>query len=376
MNSNVLSFVAKLLQQSLRGRVEEYVRTRTTSGPLIVEFDPTTACNFTCPECINILLLNKGRIEVTRALALIDEFHRAGVKGVIFIGGGEPLAQKGMPAPILRCHEHGISVGLTTNGSLIGRYIEAISECVSWTRVSVDASCQKTFSIFRPSSISDSFQKVTANIELLAKSKKGLLGYSFLLIERDNLDGEIVSNIQEIYGAACLAKELGCDYFEYKPMVDEHHNLVPLSECGRNSLVEQMAKMQSLDTENFRVIAPGSISYLLNGVRQDQPKDYVTCPTLEMRTLITPKGIYPCPYKRGYDEMKLGDIDVRFDEYWTSEKRRQLAAGINPSKDCPFYCIRHDMNVMLLSLVQAYGNGVDLLPYMVGVEADAGDVFI
>lgn len=374
MNSYVLSFVAKLLQQSLRGRVEEYVHTRTTSGPLVVEFDPTTACNFTCPECISILLLNKGNIEIARTLALIDEFHRAGVKGVIFIGGGEPLAQQGMPAPILRCREHGISVGLTTNGSLIGRYLEAISECVSWTRVSVDAACQETFSIFRPSSIRDSFRRVTTNIGLLAKSKKGLLGYSFLMIERNSLGEETATNVHEIYEAARLARELGCDYFEYKPMVDKHHNLIPLSECARKSLAEQMTKMQPLNTESFRVIAPDSITHLLNGTSRDQPKKYTTCPAMEMRTLITPKGIYPCPYKRGYDEVKLGDIDVRFDEYWTSEKRRQLAAKIDPGKDCPFYCIRHDMNVMLLSLAQAYENGIDLLPYMVGAED--GDVFI
>lgn len=374
MNNHVLSFAAKLLQPSLRGRVEEYVYTRTTSGPVVVEFDPTTACNFSCPECISILLLNKEKIEIARTLVLINELYRAGVKGIIFIGGGEPLAQQGMPAPILRCRELGILVGLTTNGSLIERYIEAISECVSWTRVSVDAACQETFSIFRPSSIRDSFRKVTDNIRLLAKYKKGILGYSFLLIERKSLDGETVTNIHEVYEAARLAKELGCDYFEYKPMVDKYHNLIPLSECARKSLVDQIARMQTLNTGSFRTIAPSSISRLLSGNSGDQPKKYTTCPAMEMRTLVTPKGIYPCPYKRGYDEVKLGDIDVRFDEYWISEKRRQFAAKVNPSKDCPFYCIRHDMNLMLLSLAQAYENGFSLLPYM--VDTEDGDVFI
>ena len=280
-----------------------------------------------------------------------------------------------MPAPILRCHELGIAVGLTTNGSLIGRYIEAISKCVSWTRVSVDAASQGTFSIFRPSNIPNSFDRIKANIELLAKSKKGLLGYSFLLIERDNLlDDGIVTNIHEVYEAARLARELGCDYFEYKPMVDEHHNLIPLSQGAKESLAAQMEKMGSLNTDSFRVVAPDSISHLLNGTSMDQPKDYTTCPVMEMRTLITPKGIYPCPYKRGYEGVKLGDIDVRFDEYWASQKRRELATKVNPSKDCPFYCIRHDMNIMLLSLAQAYENGVDMLPHMTGIET--GDVFI
>jgi MoaA/NifB/PqqE/SkfB family radical SAM enzyme len=375
MDNDILDFAAKLMQPSLLGRVTEYVHTRATTGPLVVELDPTTECNFVCPECISISLLNKGQIEAARTITLIDELHRAGVKGVIFIGGGEPLAQKGMPAPILRCSKLGIKVGLTTNGFLIKRYIEAISECVSWTRVSVDAACQETFSTFRPSNIPSSFSKITANIELLAKSKNGLLGYSFLLIERDNpRDDGIVTNVHEVYEAARLAKELGCDYFEFKPMVDKYHNLIPLSPNARESLAAQMGKIQSLNKDGFRVIAPGSISHLLNGRSIDQPKNYTTCPAMEMRTLITPKGIYPCPYKRGYEELKLGDIDTRFDEYWISQKRHELAARVNPSKDCPFYCIRHRMNITLLSLVQAYENGVDMLPCMIGIEFE--DVFI
>lgn len=361
------------MQPVIRDRVQEYIKTRTTSGPIIVELDPTTACNFSCPDCINILLLNKGQIEESRTIALIDEMHKAGVKGVIFIGGGEPLAQSGMPNPILHCYKHNIKIGLTTNGSLIDRYINEISKCVTWTRVSVDASSQKTFSIFRPSNIVNSFSKVISNIELLAKSKTGLLGYSFLIIEK-KISNKVLTNVHELYEAACLAKKLGCDYFEYKLKVDEHHNLIPLSKIAKRTLIEQIKKMESLNTNNFRIITPNSTFHLLNTKTEKQPKDYTTCPTLEMRTVITPKGIYPCPYKRGLDEAKIGDIDVKFDKYWTSQQRRLASFGINPKKDCPFYCIRHDMNIMLLELAKTHDKGVDLLPYMTCTETD--DVFI
>ena len=131
METEVLDFRTKLFQPSLKGWVEQYISDRTTSGPIVIEFDPATACNLLCPECISGSLLNQGQFDLPRTLALIDEFKRAGVRGVIFIGGGEPLAHKGMPAPILRCHEHGIAVGLTTNGTLIGRYLKEISECVA-----------------------------------------------------------------------------------------------------------------------------------------------------------------------------------------------------------------------------------------------------
>ena len=374
VESNVLDFAAKLLQPSLRGWVEGYVHHRSTRGPLVVEFDPTTTCNMSCPECISGLLLNQGQIDLARTLALIDEFHRCGVKGVIFIGGGEPLAHKGMPVPILRCREHGIAVGLTTNGTLIGRYMQVIAECVSWTRVSIDAATQETFSIFRPSNISQSFKRVTNNMLALAKVKRGLMGYSFLLMERQGLGGNSVTNAHEMLKAAQLACELGCDYFEVKPAVDMQHNLISFSLPIRESLVEQWAQMEYLNTGKFRVIAPHSFLRLLTGTAPEQPKSYTRCPSLEMRTLITPKGIYPCPYKRGHEETKLGDVDIPFDLFWSSNQRNQRVAEINPSTDCPFFCVRHEVNLLLLTLAQTYDDGIDLLPYMLTTET--GDVFV
>ncbi|HEY9584965.1 MAG TPA: radical SAM protein [Candidatus Paceibacterota bacterium] len=374
MERNVLDFIAKLLQPSLRDWVENYVHHRSTLGPLIVEFDPTTACNMSCPECISGLLLNQGQIALERALALIDEFHRCGVRGIIFIGGGEPLAYKGMPVPILRCREHGIAVGLTTNGTLIRRYIPVLAECVSWTRFSVDAATQETFSIFRQSNIPESFKRVTNNISALANAKRGLMGYSFLLIERLGSGGDSVTNTHEMLKAAQLARELGCDYFEVKPAVDMHHNLIPFSSSIRESLAEQWSQMKYLNVDTFRVIAPRSFSQLLTGTSPNQPKNYTRCPSLEMRTLVTPKGIYPCPYNRGREETKLGDIDVPFDSFWSSEQRSRRVADINPSTDCPFFCVRHEMNLLLLTLAQAYDGGVNLLPYMVYTETD--DVFV
>lgn len=373
-NRPILDYVGKMLQPGAKSRVQEYVEREKTSGPLIVELDPTSACNFRCQECISYDLLNKGQIAPIRTLEMIGEFANAGVKGIIFIGGGEPLAQKGMPAPIIYAHELGISVGLTTNGSLIDRYINEIAMCAAWTRVSVDAATQETFSVFRPSKIPRSFEKVTNNIKNLAQKKQGILGYSFLLIERQ-LDGEqTVTNCHEVYDAALLARDLGCDYFEYKPTVDQHHNLIPFSEKVRQDLSEQLPALLKLNTAKFQVIAPKSIDHLLNPVSSRQLKEYTTYPTLELRTVVTPKGIYPCPYKRGYEDKKIGESNVRFDEYWRSEERTELAKKVNPSVDCPFYCIRHQANIVLHMLSTAHKEGIELLSYM--IETETNDIFI
>jgi molybdenum cofactor biosynthesis enzyme MoaA len=196
-----VDFVHKLLQPALRPRLEELITRGTTSGPLIVEFDPTTTCNFACPECISMGLLNKGQFHPTRVIDIIDEFYRAGVKGIVFIGGGEPLAHSSMPQPIVHSHRLGMAVGLTTNGSLVDRYLDEIAECVKWTRFSVDAGTAETFAVFRPSHIKNPFDKVISNIERLVKRKKGKVGYSFLLLERKTKD-RTLTNHDEIYQAA------------------------------------------------------------------------------------------------------------------------------------------------------------------------------
>lgn len=374
-NQEILNFTDKMLQPNIFPRIEEYVEKRTTSGPLIVELDPTSACNFQCPECISADLLNKGGIKDERLMELIGEFHEAGVKGIIFIGGGEPLAHKLMPDPIVKAHNLGMSIGLTTNGSLLNRYLEEIANYVQWTRVSVDAGTPEIFSKIRPSHIPNAFSRVTSNIEALAKIKKGILGYSFLLIERHDPNGQIVTNVQELFCAARLAKNLGCDYFEFKPAVDMHHNLIPLSNNLKQEIIRQKPLLEALKTDKFEVVSPKSIDHLLTNSSSNQPKTYQTCPSLELRTVVTSTGIYPCPYKRGYENQKVGGIDVNFNDYWKSDERQNNTKSVNPSKSCLFYCIRHEQNLLLHLLANGQEEGINLLPYMIQTP-QTDDVFI
>ncbi|MDR2063581.1 MAG: radical SAM protein [Candidatus Nomurabacteria bacterium] len=372
---SVLNFIGKILQPAVRPRLEEYINHGSCSGPVVVELDPTTSCNFQCPECINKPLINKGEISTARIRGLIAEFARCGVKGVIFIGGGEPLNHPGMSKLIPLCKDYNISVGLTTNGLLINRCKDEISEHVSWTRISVDAASQETFSIFRPSNVSNSFLKVIKNINELTEASKGIVGYSFLVIEREDIGG-LLTNAHDLFRAACLAREIGCDYFEYKLMVDGNHSLVPLSPYTRSVLKEQIDMMDGLNSKSFSVISNWSAQYLLDNPSQSQPKDYTFCPAMEFRTLVTPSGIYPCPYKRGSDNFRLGSADEEFDKYWKSTDMGVAKAKVNPSRDCKFYCIRHELNLLLLSMLKKQDIAELELSENTGNERVTDDVFI
>jgi len=381
-------FLAKLLRAEVRSEVEAYVK-GDLDHPLLIEFDPTTACNYKCPECISAGLLNKERISTERIESLIEEFARSGVRGIIFIGGGEPLAHRCMPRPIRQAYEAGLAVGIVTNGSLVHRHLDTISECAHWTRVSMDAGTAETYLAFRPNTIPDSFRKTIKNMELLARTKRGALGYSFLVMQRPvaeadagrlaGRDGPLVmrdansrpylTNAHEILSAARIAKETGCDYFEYKPMVDATHYLLPFGPELRQVIAEQAGPVAALADESFEVIAPYSIEYLHSTDDPVQPKTYTTCAAMELRTLVTPSGIYPCPYHRGRSDKVLGSVDGGpFDEWWRSGDRKAAMTKIDPSVDCGFYCIRHQTNLVMNALQELDTSGISLLDHLSRTE--------
>ena len=89
-----LSLVDKLNQNNVQERLKSIFINKEKTGPWVIELDPTTACNLACHDCISANLLNQGGIDSERILKLADEFKEIGVRAVVLIGGGEPMAHK------------------------------------------------------------------------------------------------------------------------------------------------------------------------------------------------------------------------------------------------------------------------------------------
>lgn len=379
--SGRFDYLAKLFRSENRRSLHDYLN-GDLRGPMLVELDPTSACNYSCPECISRDLLNKDQIPTERLMELVHELHRAGVQGIVFIGGGEPLIHPAMPRPIQLAHSLGIGVGLTTNGSLISRHLDALAECVDWTRVSMDAATAETYRRFRPHKARDGFERVTDAMRALARVKRGALGYSFLVIQRpcpetepgavrDTSGRTYVTNAGEIAAAARLAKDIGCDYFEYKPMVDQQHYLTPFGPELQDVIRAQAAECDPLADENFEIVAPRSIEFMYDNENPVEPKDYHECPAMDMRTLITPSGIFPCPYHRGREDKRLGGVeDGPFDEFWKSDSRKSAMSLVDPTVDCGFYCIRHRSNVVMDSVKTMSQAGAPILDHIVANDID------
>ena len=348
-----LDLRAKLYQESIWPEVQSVANGHRIAAPVVVDLDPTTFCDLACPECISSSVLNQGRFTPTRLADLTRELVVAGVRAVILIGGGEPLAHTGTDEALRLLGEAGIHVGVVTNGTLIDRHIEHLARFASWVRVSVDAGSSATYGRFRPNRRGQSlFDGVVTNMRSLAARKDGALGYSYLLMSRTDAAGDVVdSNFTEVAAAARLARAIGCDYFELKAMFDPEHYVVAQPAHLLRALEDQIEQILRLEAGGFRVIFSSTLQAMRTSRPAVQEKHYSRCKVAELRTLVTPLGVFICPYHRGNAAAKLGDaVHQSFDDIW----RTAPTDRIDPSRDCGFHCARHDSNLEL----DAIGRGL------------------
>jgi sulfatase maturation enzyme AslB (radical SAM superfamily) len=351
-----LNLAAKLAHPAIAESVARAANQMTSSAPVVVELDPTSFCDLACPECINSPLLNQGRFSSQRLAKLAEEFIDLGVRAVILIGGGEPLLHPVAPKIMSMLHDAGVAIGLTTNGTQIARRLETIARCAAWTRISVDAASADCYQRFRPSrSGRDPFDDIIKSMRQLGAYKNGTLGYSFLLMSRRDKNGIVTdSNFDEALAAGELAKDIGCDYFEIKPEYDMQHYLIRQDQKLLQSLTDQLLALEALRSEHFSVLLAENLRAVLCGFQLTQPKDYDRCPISELRTLITSRGAYICPYHRGNEEANYGDpTQISFAELWNGSARQEVITRIKPSSHCQFHCIRDRSNRELLRIGQS-----------------------
>lgn len=341
-----LGLKAKLYQRTLWPSVQIVANGKALHAPLVVDLDPTSVCDLACPECISISVLNQGGFTRERLDSLVAEIVSAGVRAVILIGGGEPLAHTGIERAIEVLGVSGVRIGLVTNGTLLDRHLDVVARHVDWVRVSVDAATSMTYLSIRPSrSGRCQFRLILRNMREFAQHKHGALGYSFMLVCRAGANGApVISNASEIAQASRIAKRLGCDYFELKTALDMKHYVAWQSEETLSIVRQQLDEARAMAGDRFGVLVSSSMKALLDGSDRVQPKQYERCFVSELRTLVTPSGVYVCPYHRGDREFQIGDVTHgTFAQVWAASSRGR----VNPKRDCLFHCARHETNLAL-----------------------------
>ncbi|MBF0142255.1 MAG: radical SAM protein [Magnetococcales bacterium] len=216
----------KLLAQVYRWR--EIRRGSPVPQPSLITVDPVNICNYKCHWCNANFILERNKRLLDRDLLmdLADFLKRwqgspqwpAGVESICIAGGGEPLLNPHVGQFIDRCVDHGIEVGVVTNGHQIHKFLEPLSRC-TWVGISVDAGTPDSYASLKGIEPSD-FSRVCDNIRnlvdfsrrrgsTLASDRAGYgVSYKYLLVP---------DNVADVEPAIEMAASLGCKNFHLRP---------------------------------------------------------------------------------------------------------------------------------------------------------------
>lgn len=328
-------FSAKLRQVSVVKALRDYIAWQRSvrrdpgsavfpqAGPLSINLDLTTACNFSCPHCVDSRLLNTGEyLDLETVRRSIDTLQKNGLRSVIVIGGGEPTIHKNFDEIVRFMKDRGLQVGIATNGSRMDR-IEEVADCLGegdWVRVSIDAGRESTFfKSHRPRGRTTLSGILEATARVKRANPRIQAGYSFVIVWPGiEVNGyELAPNLDEMELAVKNASEHGFDYVSFKPC------LVRLEGSLRESLFDppdpererliieeistRLASAESLSGGAVRILKSVNLEAMLEGRVHELKVQPEVCHSQFFRTVLSPKGIFHCPALRGVEHARIGE---------------------------------------------------------------------
>ena len=313
--------------------------------PTFVQWDLSNACNLRCNFCFyHIYPLTdwnpKDQMRAKIVKRVLSELKELDVKAIEWTGGGEPTLWGDSDGTdwediFYGAKDLGFEQALVTNGTLLSDVgIDAIRD-FEWVRFSIDAATPETFKAIKGA---DLFDNTIENLKKLleVRDPKNVIGFSFIVCRE---------NHREIYEAAKLAKELGCDNVRFSlAMTPRRERLFDdiWDEC-----VRQIELAKELQDEDFRVFAFSNRIYEL-ALKVLSPHCYYC----QFVGVITPRGVYPCCRLKDEAWSNFGSLDKSTFKYvWFRDKRREFVERV-VKYGCPYDCWQTEKNLFIHYLLQ------------------------
>jgi MoaA/NifB/PqqE/SkfB family radical SAM enzyme len=291
--------------------------------PRFVSLDPCGTCNFRCPHCNASESLSKHHEKMDRSLInqIVELLDFWKTRATCIGGGGEPLLNKEYPYLIDCLKEKNIDVGLVTNGTKLENN-SSLLKC-NWIGISMDAATPATYGLMKGIHTA-TFNIVLNNIASI--TKKGIeVTYKYLLHP---------NNYKEVYQAASLAKEIGCDIIHIRPGADPWFNRKNDFNFNKDIITETVNEIERARTdfedETFKIYG---ITHKFNP-NWSIKKSFKKCYACMTNCFIDARGILGlCCDRRGDDKIELchiNDAKVK----WGSDKHKFIQDNIDV-KFCP-----------------------------------------
>lgn len=294
--------------------------------PVTVEIDPSNRCNHRCAWCVSAAAHTGEELDTGRFRALLAELRRLDVRSVVIKGGGEPTVHRGINDMLAACVEHGLPVGLITNGSMPHAGTrEAVLACAEWVRVSLDAACAATHRQIHGTA---DFRRIIDNVGFLAAhARRTLVGLNFAAEPR---------NCREITAFTQMARDLGVAYVSIRCVFDRSSLIPPEI---RQEMRRQAAAARELETERFRVLLGNFTDRYLDADWTD-PFPYRRCLGPNLVGVVGADGeVYACCFLRGRRDFSFGNLaGASFEEVWGGPRRREVMERVYRG-ECGHACI-------------------------------------
>ena len=261
-------------------------------SPTSIQFYPTLRCNQKCSFCFNqgisdtALLGEMGR---KKALLLADILTDSGITEVDVLGG-EPLLVPWLKDFIVRLTDTGITVNISTNGTLM-KALGALAE-IRTSLLNIGFSLHGFSEKHRRLTGTGSFNKTINGIIFMIE--KGLNPITKSTLTRDNAD--------EIYSLVAFLNTIGVKRYYLM-----HEDIMGRPGGNTFSFPEFWKTYSGIRKDFTDNIHVGYVS--ASGFRADARGNDSRCDAGSEKLAIFPDGsVYPCNLFAGFPEFNLGNI--------------------------------------------------------------------
>lgn len=313
------------------------------TAPITVEVDPTNACNYNCIWCM-YEEFNSAYPETLSEeflLSLVNDLSRMGVKSLVVTGGGEPLVNKATPLMIKEARAKGLEIALVTNGELMsGETLKIVADNCEWVRISLDAATADTYHRCHGVANRNAFQSTINNVRELVRYNKDsgsqiTVGLGFLIHPY---------NYDEIYQACKLAKDVGADYIQLRPVFLEGFDLD--ERVVRHCVSQIQHAMEDLQSPEF--VVQSSMERF-----KPREREYDTCVACKVVGVVAADmQMYICCQLKGDRRFRTGDLTMAsFEEIWNDPQTHMISekVDINSCPPCRYDGCNKILSYLLLS---------------------------
>ena len=341
-------------------------------APILVEFDPSNACNHGCYFCISSYIHlpeSKGLETFDRSIMSRDilmdsckSFINMGVKAVNWTGGGEPTINPALKEAIEYIGKNSnIGMGMFTNGTLLDKFdlFDTLVDNMTWVRISIDAGTRETYNGIRRAKDNQDWDKMISNLEKLLecnkkKGKKIDIGVGFVITP---------DTYKEIVDFAKFFAKYDLAYCQYKPEIVNRER----EEGVQREITFWKEKVNPLLEEAKEILGD---KFQINGYKLDDLENdseffgrtYKKCLGSQVQPCVGADGhVYVCTNHRGYKQYSYGSLhDNSFEEIWNNIGNRKgvmhQIEEVECFKNCTQLCKPHESNKAVWEMHQNLGD--------------------